>query len=277
MNNEMLLYNLINYLTIHEMFFIGLFNEFRGNYFRLPNNIKLYPVYINDKIDSLVGYTNSGHYYLYSDGSNIDDIRDFINSQIHLIFSLYGEEKLVKSLLKTAKKSPVNQVEYKVMFLDKNDFKYHDMQIKDYFCIKCGIKNFDELKKLQELYHKEEVYDKNSYYPYLAEMNSFKDLLKTKLTYGVYKIKNDHRIFIAKANVNGDTPNLFQLGGIFTQKEYRGKGLAMLCLNNIINDIFTNHNKKGISLFVKRNNTPAINLYLKLGFKIIYNSSLCYF
>jgi len=51
---------------------------------------------------------------------------------------------------------------------------------------------------------------------------------------------------------------------IVVDSQYRGKGIAKKLLESIIN-----LNKKNITLEVREDNIPAINLYKKMGFEIV--------
>jgi RimJ/RimL family protein N-acetyltransferase len=272
--------DIIKYLINNDIYFISILNEFNNNYSIIPNNINFYPFMKGNSIDSLIGYTSNGHFYLKVNDEYIDETVKFLNKKLSMIFSIYGRSELIHSIISNLKLKPKNIIDYNFMIINKENFNYNNIiEPENFQCIKCNEKHFESLKKLQYLYHKEEVYDENSYYPYFAEMNSFKELLKKKLVYAVYvkNINEKKQIAVSKANVNGETPYLYQLGGIFTKKEYRGLKLSTLCLNTMINDIFNNYGKDKVALFVKKNNTPAINLYKKIGFNILFSTTLCYF
>lgn len=59
------------------------------------------------------------------------------------------------------------------------------------------------------------------------------------------------------------------IANVKTKPYYRGNGLATKLMNIAENDIKKKYPNKGLYLFVKSNNNTAINLYKKLGFKII--------
>ena len=60
------------------------------------------------------------------------------------------------------------------------------------------------------------------------------------------------------------TPQIAQLGNIVTDDKWRGQGLGTACTSALASKLAL----KGriISLFVKRDNMPAIRMYKKLGF-----------
>ena len=63
-----------------------------------------------------------------------------------------------------------------------------------------------------------------------------------------------------------------EINYIFIINEYRRKGIA----SNLIKYVIDNYDFENITLEVNVNNTNAINLYKKLGFKII-NIRKCYY
>ncbi len=266
---------IIKYLIRNEDFFINILDKFNNNYSKIPDSINFYPFIINDQIDSLLAFTSDGFYYPLIKDKYIKESSIFLNSNIPKIFSIYGHINTINELVKGIEKPFRNKNDYYVMKLNKKEFVKYNNNIEDYYCIAGNKKHFEQLKEIQYLYHKEEVYTDTSFYPYQAEMLSLLNVLKTKINYIVFSKKEN--IAVSKANINGESLNYYQLGGIYTRKEYRNKGLSKYCLNCLINYIFSNTTKKAIMLYVKKENLPAINLYKKLGFKIQYESILCYF
>lgn len=60
----------------------------------------------------------------------------------------------------------------------------------------------------------------------------------------------------------------FSIGNFAIYKEYRGKGLGAKCFKMLLNKIKKSDNTLPIYLGVHINNTKAIELYKKFGFKI---------
>ena len=53
----------------------------------------------------------------------------------------------------------------------------------------------------------------------------------------------------------------------YTKKAYRHKGYMLALMDYAVKKIDMNYPSKGQYLMVKKNNAPAISLYMKLGFK----------
>ena len=267
---------IIKYLIKNEEFFINILDKFNNDYSKIPNSINFYPFINNDCIDSLIVFSNDGYFYPLIKDKYIKESSQFFIKNISKIFSIYGHLDIVNILLKEINKPYRYKNEYYVMKLVKKNFTNYKFSLDNYYCIHGEEKHFPKIKDMQFLYHKEEVYCDNSFYPYQAEMLSLKKNLKTNINYIVFT-NDEKNIAVSKANVNGESPNYFQLGGIYTRKEFRNKGLSKLCLSYFIDHIFSKTKKKGIILYVKKDNTPAIKLYEKLGFTYQYESILCYY
>jgi len=78
-----------------------------------------------------------------------------------------------------------------------------------------------------------------------------------------YCVKHQGKI-ISAAGVHMATPQIAQLGNIVTDEKWRGQGLGTACTSALASKLAL----KGriLSLFVRRDNTPAIRMYEKLGF-----------
>ncbi len=79
-----------------------------------------------------------------------------------------------------------------------------------------------------------------------------------------YFFKEDNNHIIACGGTHFETPEVAHLGNILVLPEYRRKSIGTNLVSTIGNKILKT--KKRISLFVERENTPAISLYQKLGF-----------
>lgn len=107
-----------------------------------------------------------------------------------------------------------------------------------------SIINNEDLDSLYKLY-------KDNYIP---KINEFTKIYS-------YSIENKNVAFIV-FDVIYDRCEIIDL---FVQKEYRNNKIA----SKLINQIEKNFSIKNITLEVKENNYTAINLYKKLGFKIV--------
>jgi len=81
---------------------------------------------------------------------------------------------------------------------------------------------------------------------------------------GPYYCVKSQGTIVSAAGVHLVTPQIAQLGNIVTDEEWRGQGFGTACTFALASRLAS----KGriISLFVRRNNNPAIHMYRKLGF-----------
>jgi predicted GNAT family acetyltransferase len=70
---------------------------------------------------------------------------------------------------------------------------------------------------------------------------------------------------VAAANIQTYTPQIGQIGAVYTAEEERGKGNAKAIVSEMCRRIIAKG--KVPTLTVKKNNTPALRAYTALGFK----------
>ncbi len=80
---------------------------------------------------------------------------------------------------------------------------------------------------------------------------------------------------IAKASIAADGKNFALLGGIYTLPEFRRKGFAATLIRHILH--FLSDENKSASLYVKKKNSAAVELYKKIGFEQCGEYQLIYF
>ncbi len=80
---------------------------------------------------------------------------------------------------------------------------------------------------------------------------------------------------VAKANTNAIGINCVQIGGVYTHPLYRRNGYAGALVQALCNRA-TQGGRKPV-LFVKEKNTPAFNLYQKLGFEECGRYTIVYY
>lgn len=80
---------------------------------------------------------------------------------------------------------------------------------------------------------------------------------------------------IAKAATNARGGRYDQLGGVYTVPEYRGRGIGSLVVASITRLIL--QQRRGVSLFVKKDNVPAKHLYARLGFSHMADLRISYY
>mgnify|MGYP000855885461 CR=1 FL=1 len=79
----------------------------------------------------------------------------------------------------------------------------------------------------------------------------------------------------AKANTNARAYTCRQIGGVYVQPRFRGKGIGTYVVAKLVEQV----QKEGcaVGLFVKKQNLPAIRVYEKLGFTPIGSYRINYY
>ncbi len=260
--------DLAKYFNKNDDIFIQLVDKFENNFSHIPENIKYY---YNNNFSVL--YSEFGNFYIKVNiKTNLNPLFYFLNSKKDEITSLYSETVIVNEINKRLSLNPRSKIDYYLMKLEKSNFKEYKFFDENFKCRKVGISDFNKLKKLQKAYHLEEVYNDGSFYPYKAEMLNFKNSLQKRINYAVfYKDLTP----VSKCAINSESLNSFQLGGVFTVKKFRDRGLSKFCISELLKEAFTL--KENVFLYVKKENLPAISVYKSLGFKIINNTSVAYY
>lgn len=80
-----------------------------------------------------------------------------------------------------------------------------------------------------------------------------------------FVLKTDAEI-ASTANPHGVSKNYFQIGGVATREQYRGRGYAKQVVSKLCRHYFNEGVKNGL-LFTDNNNAAAQKVYVSLGFK----------
>jgi ribosomal protein S18 acetylase RimI-like enzyme len=87
-----------------------------------------------------------------------------------------------------------------------------------------------------------------------------------QLESGFYFFIEESEEIVACGGTHLETPTLAQLGNIYVLEKHRRKGYGAIITSHITREIL--HSKKVASLFVLKDNLPAILLYQSIGFEI---------
>ena len=127
--------------------------------------------------------------------------------------------------------------------------------------IRCTEHDMEILHPLQKDYMKEEVAVPGRAITDAEVDITLRNILKNQLCFAL-TVDGD---IVAKANTNAIGINCVQIGGVYTPPLYRRNGFAGALVTALSNRAL--RSGKEPVLFVKEKNTPAFNLYQKLGFE----------
>ena len=129
----------------------------------------------------------------------------------------------------------------------------------------------DGLYPLQEAYEREEVLPKGAEFHPAGCRRSLEELLKEHY---VVAARIDGNI-VGKANTNALSYTRAQIGGVYVIPSMRGKSLATRMVHQLFRDLWKD--SRGISLFVKCGNAPAIRVYERLGMETRAEYRIAYY
>ena len=194
------------------------------------------------------------------------------------LYCIMGDKNGSKLLIKTISKIFNNKLPY-----ENREYlllKYHPEYLPDFpdekapefsELVHCDISNLEDLYEIQKNYDIVEVLPPGKEF---SELNCKTLLRKNLETQIIYAIKKDDK-FVAKAGSNAIGKNFIQLGGVFTDENYRGQGFAQVLIKELCKTI-RNMNKEPV-LFVQVKNESAKRAYRKVGFVYQSDYTICYY
>ena len=267
----------------NEEYFIQVLNECKNsNYQSLGRRQAFYDYSTLTGIQSLIMVTKGSCYFVDIRDEHYEWMKRLIVPELENMFYVSFKEDIFKRFDNEIHYPFRSIYHYHVMRLDRADFTplfmteqqlshvIHTHFVDRTECRRLTINDFNSIKTLQYDYHLEEVYEKKDNYPYKVEMENLKRSLRNEMHYGFFI----NGSAAAKANVNSESKNIYQIGGVFTAKHYRHHHIAAHCLSALITECLKT--KPAISLYVKQDNKTAIDLYKRLGFRVMFNTVLGY-
>lgn len=252
------------FLKEHELgcaFFIGNINNYGlENDYSSRRSGDYYGGFDDGELVSIMAYYNMGSLIYFSINQNVHKLNaDSIRQMAHKPKPYIGMSKSVMPLLKELS----NDVDINIikdsyyMILNKDKFNPHS--------INREIKDIKEIKKdavVEFLMDVEKGFGRN--------VEDIDGIYQSKITRKDDREKHfiliKDGVPVSQALIQAITPNYAQIGGVFTKEDSRGLGYAGQVMSKICTEII--NMGKVPTLFVRKNNPPAIRLYEKLGFEV---------
>ncbi|MDR2313657.1 MAG: GNAT family N-acetyltransferase [Spirochaetaceae bacterium] len=124
---------------------------------------------------------------------------------------------------------------------------------------------------LQKGYEQEEVLPRRSVFNAAACRRTLEQMIATDLIL-IAELKG---ILVGKININAQSFNCLQIGGVYVLPEFRNRGIAQAMTAGIIQAL--QPLKKKFTLFVKKANLPALRAYDNIGFVKIGDYRINYY
>ena len=140
-------------------------------------------------------------------------------------------------------------------YQQKSPFANYPLMIR-----RAEISDLEYLMPLRKAYEKEEVLIDPAHYNEQASMSRFK---KTIIDKNVFYASSGETP-VATCCISSAGVGWYQIGGVYTRPELRSRGIS----TRIMSELARTSEKAGknLTLFVKKNNAPALKLYQNCGF-----------
>jgi len=193
--------------------------------------------------------------------SHFHQLKHMIPLKTIRIYSIVGKRLFVQAMEELFQFKEGVYVDYHLMTRSKSE-PLPPMPIRPCFQIrKATIDDIERILPLQILYEKEEVLIR----PDLMDAEKTRKDLNLALREQIILLGEFEGKAVAKAGTNARGILYHQIGGVFTDPNYRGRHFARALMIRLLHEI---HGEgKNACLFVKTHNRIAIHLYEELGFQ----------
>jgi ribosomal protein S18 acetylase RimI-like enzyme len=191
---------------------------------------------------------------------------------IHSIQGLKKEVLILENEMNQIGTEVADIFDYDLMSLDNLPLgKNYSAGIKNLVLRVPQFTDLDEIAPLQAAYEKEEVLPKGSAFSAAASRINIANIIASGK---ILAAELDGRI-VDKINVSAVSFSRYQVGGVYIHPDFRGMGIARCMATQFIASLI--NEGVGVTLFVKKNNTPAQRLYLGLGFTVKQDYRITYY
>ncbi len=188
------------------------------------------------------------------------------------VHSVMGMRPCVLATEQALRRRPFASIDYHMMHLDLGSWRpAHVEPPRGLSVRKAFPEDTDSIFPLQRAYEIEEVYLDPRQFDDRRCRSLLRRNLRAELTY-VAELGGTP---VAKAGTNARGFTTDQIGGVFTRPDLRHRGVSRVVMTALIEEI--RHDKAHACLFVKKDNAPAIRLYLGLGFVIRGDYRISYY
>jgi len=197
-------------------------------------------------------------------------LKELISSRgrrVHSVMGLRSEVGTVESVLAPR---AAERIDYHLMTRDCSTVAAPTPDPPGMLIRRAGIVDLTALFPLQKSYEKEEVLLDPGAFNATSCLLHLQRSLRKEIT---LVAELDARI-VAKAGTNAQGLDYYQIGGVFTEPDYRNRGISRKLLQALLWEIAGL--QKHACLFVKKQNEAAIHLYRSLGFQIRDDFSISY-
>jgi ribosomal protein S18 acetylase RimI-like enzyme len=196
----------------------------------------------------------------------------FTSAQVHSVQGLREEIAVFERALTRLGLWVDEYIDFDLMCIDRQPNSY---------CLSAGpskliirrpdFTDLDALAALQAGYEREEVLPRSSVFSPAASRANTERILSDQQ---VLAAELNGRL-VGKINTSAISFTRFQIGGVYVDPGYRGRGIACRMTAEFVGSLIDQG--KGVSLFVKKANPSAHSVYARLGFKTLGDYRINYY
>ena len=229
-----------------------------------------------DGIHALIIYINRNVLPVFCGNTQIPNPA-FINRvfgilPVHSVQGLRDEVIFVEDYLSTCGLRTADRIDYDLMYIDTPpDSNGFSAGPADLIVRVARNADFNELAVLQAGYEQEEVLPQGAVFnPAVGRLNMEKIFANEQLLVAELGGR-----LVGKINTSAHSFTRFQIGGVYVLPSFRGMGIARRMATEFVSALIKQG--RGVSLFVKKSNPPAISVYRRLGFKFLADYRITYY
>lgn len=228
----------------------------------------------NGRIEALLYHGARGFFFpvgITSDSDAVYSLRRALGGfvRLHSVMGVTGEVETFSGLFRA---NPVTSMDYYGMALSRHVYPpRYTPPLRGLVRRTATEARIDDLIPLHVAYEREEVLLPGKTLRIDTSLQVLRESLQSQIVY----IAEDNGSIIARAATNARGFTDAQIGGVYTNPAYRGRGVARWLITELLARLQTE--ELDAALFVKTGNRAAITLYRSLGFEIVTNFRINYY
>jgi predicted GNAT family acetyltransferase len=163
-----------------------------------------------------------------------------------------------------------NSIDYDLMVLDREPARVQS-------CFPGLILRYAEPEDQEELFHLQAAYEQEEVIPQGRVFNPAVCRLSLEhiMNHEYLLLAQGKSKILGKINTNAVSFSRYQIGGVYVLPDYRGLGIASFMAAAFVRDLRTTGS--GLTLFVKKQNPAAREVYLRIGFSVLEDYRISYY
>jgi predicted GNAT family acetyltransferase len=198
-------------------------------------------------------------------------MRALKNIDIHALHGLARDIEILEQILLPLGFTPKGTTDFFLMSLDDSGDLGAVKAPPQGMTLRRGKRSdLEQLFPLQAAYEKEEVLPEGAVFDDRVCRFNLAQIIKNEQ---ILLAELDGKI-VGKINTNARSYSRYQLGGVYVRPEHRNLSIGSCMTSTFVRLLLKEG--KGISLFVKKENLPALAMYKSTGFKNIGDYKIVY-